>query len=51
MLEKYAELALKTGVNLQRNQALVINSSIEGADFTRIVARKAYEHGAKKCAH
>lgn len=48
MLEKYAELALKTGVNLQRNQALVINSSIEGADFTRIVARKAYEHGAKK---
>ncbi len=47
MLEKYAELALKTGVNLQRNQALVINSSIEGADFTRIVARKAYEHGAK----
>lgn len=45
--EKYAELALKTGVNLQKNQALVINSSIEGADFTRVVARKAYELGAK----
>lgn len=45
--EKYAELALKTGVNLQEGQALVINSSIEGADFTRIVARKAYEMGAK----
>src|SRR5699024_5839496 len=26
---------------------LVINSSIEGVDFTRIVARKAYELGAK----
>ncbi|KAB8125783.1 aminopeptidase [Gracilibacillus oryzae] len=47
LLEKYAELALKTGVNLQKDQALVINSSIEGVDFTRIVARKAYELGAK----
>ncbi|ENH97683.1 aminopeptidase II [Gracilibacillus halophilus YIM-C55.5] len=46
-LEKYAELALRTGVNVQENQALVINSSIEGADFTKIVVRKAYELGAK----
>ena len=47
MMEKYAELALKTGVNLQKNQALMINSTIEGADFTRIVVKKAYELGAK----
>lgn len=46
-LEKYAELALKTGVNLQPDQALMINAPIEGADFTRIVAKKAYELGAK----
>ncbi len=45
--EKYAELALKTGVNLQRNQALMINAPIEGAEFTKIVAKKAYELGAK----
>lgn len=45
--EKYAELALRTGVNLQKNQALMINAPIEGADFTRIVVRKAYEIGAK----
>ena len=45
--EKYAELALRTGVNLQKNQALMINAPIEGADFTRIVVRKAYELGAK----
>lgn len=45
--EKYAELALRTGVNLQKNQALLINAPIEGADFTRIVVRKAYELGAK----
>ncbi|WP_174614998.1 aminopeptidase [Virgibacillus ihumii] len=45
--EKYADLALKTGVNLQKNQALMINAPIEGADFTKMVARKAYELGAK----
>lgn len=45
--EKYAELALKTGVNLQKGQALMINAPIEGADFTKIVVRKAYELGAK----
>src|SRR5690625_5272810 len=45
--EKYAELALRTGVNLQENQALMINAPLEGADFTKIVVRKAYELGAK----
>ncbi|WP_010097654.1 aminopeptidase [Ornithinibacillus scapharcae] len=45
--EKYAELALRKGVNLQKGQALMINSTIEGAEFTKIVAKKAYELGAK----
>ncbi|MBP2076284.1 aminopeptidase [Oceanobacillus polygoni] len=45
--EKYAELALRTGINLQKGQALMINAPLEGADFTKIVARKAYEFGAK----
>ena len=45
--EKYAELALRSGVNLQKNQSLMINSSIEGTEFTKIVVRKAYELGAK----
>ncbi|MFD1036961.1 aminopeptidase [Virgibacillus byunsanensis] len=45
--EKYADLALRTGVNLQKNQALMINAPIEGADFTKIVVRRAYELGAK----
>ena len=46
-MEKYAELALKTGVNLQPDQPLLVNAPIEGADFTRIVVRKAYELGAR----
>nr|WP_079477848.1 aminopeptidase [Halobacillus salinus] len=47
MLEKYADLALRTGVNLQDNQYLMINSTIEGAEFTRVIAKKALEMGAK----
>ncbi|MDG5787417.1 aminopeptidase [Evansella sp. AB-P1] len=46
-LEKYAELAVKIGVNIQKGQTLVINSPISSADFTRLVAKKAYEVGAK----
>lgn len=45
--EKYAELVLRKGVNLQKKQALMISAPIEGADFAKIVVRKAYEMGAK----
>ncbi|HLR08476.1 MAG TPA: aminopeptidase [Bacillota bacterium] len=47
IMEKYAELALRTGVNLQKGQPLMVNAPVDGADFVRIVARKAYEMGAK----
>lgn len=46
--EKYADLVLQTGVNLQDNQALVINGPVERAAFVRLVAEKAYELGAKE---
>jgi len=46
-LEKYAELVLEKGVNIQHDQAVVVNAPIEGATFTRILAKKAYELGAK----
>lgn len=46
-LEKYAEVALKVGVNLQKDQTLVINASISSADFVRILTKKAYTLGAK----
>src|SRR5690625_3875178 len=45
--EKYVDLILQKGVNLQKNQALFINAPIEGADFIRKVDKKAYELGAK----
>ncbi|MCT4509367.1 MAG: aminopeptidase [Tepidibacter sp.] len=46
-LKKYASLAVKVGVNIQNGQTLIINSPIECAEFTKIVAKCAYENGAK----
>lgn len=46
-LEKYAELAVRVGVNLQKDQNLLINAAISSADFVRLVVKKAYEAGAR----
>jgi aminopeptidase len=46
-LEKYAELAVRVGVNIQQNQNLTINASTEVAEFVRLVVKKAYEAGAR----
>ncbi|MBK5481473.1 aminopeptidase [Peribacillus sp. TH16] len=46
-LEKYAELAVKVGVNIQEGQTLVVNTTLEGADLVRIIVKKAYESGAR----
>ena len=47
IFEKYAQLVVHTGVNLQENQLLVINSPIECAEFAREIAKQAYESGAR----
>jgi aminopeptidase len=47
LLEKYARLVVKTGINIQKNQLLVITSPIECALFTRLIAQYAYEAGAR----
>lgn len=46
-LEKYADLAVKVGINAQKGQELVILAPISAADFVRIIAKKAYEAGVK----
>lgn len=47
LLEKYARVIVKSGINIQTNQTLVIISPIECAAFTRIITKIAYEEGAK----
>ncbi|BAU29574.1 aminopeptidase II [Aneurinibacillus soli] len=46
-LEKYAALAVHTGVSVQTGQTLVINAPLSAAEFVRQIALKAYEAGAK----
>lgn len=47
MLEKYAELVIKVGVNIQPGQVLIVQAPLETVDFTRLVVAKAYDAGAK----
>ena len=45
-LEQFAELAAKVGANVQKGQYLLINTSTDTLEFTRLVVKKAYEAGA-----
>lgn len=47
-LTRYAELAVKVGVNIQPNQQLYIAASLEAAPLVRLIVKKAYETGAKQ---
>lgn len=47
LLKKYAQLIVKTGLNLQVKQTLVISAPIESAPFTRLIAEQAYQEGAR----
>ena len=44
----YAELVIRSGVNIQKGQRLLITSTIECADFVRLCADAAYDAGCKE---
>ncbi len=48
LLQKYAELAVKVGVNVQKGQTLFVNSSTETKELARAIAEEAYKAGARK---
>ncbi|PYE54545.1 aminopeptidase [Deinococcus yavapaiensis] len=45
-LERYADLLVRVGVNLQPGGKLQLNAPIDAADLARLIAKKAYEAGA-----
>lgn len=47
LLEKYADLVVKVGVNIQSGQILMVQSPLETVQLTRLIVAKAYEAGAK----
>ena len=48
MLKKYADLIVRSGINLQKDQILCIAASLESAELVRLVAESAYKAGAKE---
>ena len=47
-LSKYAELVVKVGVNIQKNQYLYIAASTDSLELARLITKKAYEAGARQ---
>lgn len=47
MISRYAEVAVKVGLNLVPGQELIINAPIEAVELVREVTRIAYNAGAK----
>ncbi len=48
ILKNYANLIVKTGVNIQTNQDVIINASVEDAYFVKYVVEAAYQAGARE---
>lgn len=47
IMRKYAKLAVKTGVNLQKGQGCLISAQVDQHEFAEMVAEEAYRAGAK----
>lgn len=47
VLEKYADLAVRVGINVQPNEGLIIHANESGLPLAREVMKKAYAAGAK----
>ncbi|MFB5676103.1 aminopeptidase [Paenibacillus terreus] len=45
-LQKYAELAVRIGVNVQKGQTLVVHAPISAAEFVRLIVKEAYTAGS-----
>lgn len=46
-LQKYAELAVKIGANVQPGQNLIVNATVDAAELVRLIVKQAYEAGAR----
>ncbi|WP_410768676.1 aminopeptidase [Fontibacillus sp. BL9] len=46
-LQKYAELAVKIGANVQPGQTLIVVATVDSAELVRLIVKQAYEAGAR----
>ena len=48
MIKKYAELVVKKGINVQKGQTVLLNTSVYAIEMTRACVEEAYKAGAKE---
>ena len=48
LLEKYAQLSVEVGANVQKDQLVWINASTETKELARLIVKAAYKRGAKR---
>lgn len=48
IINDYAELLVKVGVNLQKKEKLVVSAPVLAADLVRAIVKSAYKHGARE---
>ena len=47
LMRKYARLTVRCGVNVQKGQGVIINISVDQAEFAKLLTDEAYKAGAK----
>ncbi|TDW23128.1 aminopeptidase [Kribbella kalugense] len=47
LLERFADLVVRVGVNVQPGQGVVVNADVAEADLARLVVESAYQAGAR----
>ena len=45
--EKYADLIVRSGLNVQKDQIVVIRANVEMNDFVRLIVKSCFDVGAK----
>ena len=48
MQQKFANLAIRQGLNLQEGQSLIIGANVRDVEFVRLCVEEAYDAGAKR---
>ncbi|MEG1479095.1 MAG: aminopeptidase, partial [Clostridiales bacterium] len=47
LLKKYAQLAVKVGANVEKDQGVIIRGAVEQSEFIKEITLEAYKAGAK----
>ncbi|MDD6034513.1 MAG: aminopeptidase [Oscillospiraceae bacterium] len=48
LIRRYARLIVRTGLNVQPEQEVLVNALVDAAPFIRLIVKEAYDAGAKK---